>query len=212
MQIEEQHVHIDLGNGGEEDTLDFNLFAPIVPGEKSSFQIFSTKMEVKLHKANPAVHWTSLVEDQTRPAVVSATSATEPAADGANPSSPAENDSSHGATRSDHTTSGPTVTAAGVSRPAVQQPNPADRPRFNKWNVPGSLDELDSDDDEQNGKDVESFFKQLYKDSNEDTRRAMAKSFLESNGTALSTNWEEVSKAPVPTKPPAGMEPKRYEQ
>jgi hypothetical protein len=34
----------------------------------------------------------------------------------------------------------------------------------------------------------------LYADATEDQRRAMIKSYQESNGTSLSTNWEEVSK------------------
>jgi hypothetical protein len=37
-------------------------------------------------------------------------------------------------------------------------------------------------------------FQKLYADATEDQRRAMIKSYQESNGTSLSTNWEEVSK------------------
>lgn len=58
---------------------------------------------------------------------------------------------------------------------------------------------------------MNSFFKKLYKDANEDTRRAMIKSYQESGGTALSTNWSEVGKAPVPVSPPDGMEAKKWE-
>lgn len=36
----------------------------------------------------------------------------------------------------------------------------------------------------------------------EDTRRAMMKSFVESNGTVLSTNWQEVGAKPVEFKTP----------
>jgi suppressor of G2 allele of SKP1 len=36
----------------------------------------------------------------------------------------------------------------------------------------------------------------------EDTRRAMMKSFVESNGTVLSTNWKEVGEKPVEFKHP----------
>lgn len=34
----------------------------------------------------------------------------------------------------------------------------------------------------------------------------MMKSFTESGGTVLSTNWDEVGKAPVKGSPPEGME------
>lgn len=66
------------------------------------------------------------------------------------------------------------------------------------------------DDDEDDAKDVDHFFKQLYKGSTPEQQRAMMKSYLESNGTALSTDWNEVSKGKVETKPPTGMEAKKW--
>jgi len=38
----------------------------------------------------------------------------------------------------------------------------------------------------------------------------MMKSYQESGGTTLSTNWDEVKKAPVEVKPPAGSEWKKW--
>ncbi|UZJ53200.1 hypothetical protein CBS101457_002520 [Exobasidium rhododendri] len=57
---------------------------------------------------------------------------------------------------------------------------------------------------------VDDFFKKLYADADDDTRKAMMKSYQESGGTALSTNWGEVKKGKVETKPPEGMEARKY--
>ncbi|KZT57130.1 SGS-domain-containing protein [Calocera cornea HHB12733] len=40
-------------------------------------------------------------------------------------------------------------------------------------------------------------FAKLYADADEDVRKAMIKSYTESNGTSLSMNWDEVSKGKV---------------
>ena len=56
------------------------------------------------------------------------------------------------------------------------------------------------------------FFQNLFTNADEDTKRAMVKSFQESGGTALSTNWEDVGKGPVPIKAPTGSEARKWEQ
>jgi suppressor of G2 allele of SKP1 len=44
---------------------------------------------------------------------------------------------------------------------------------------------------------VNDFFQKLYANASDDVRRAMNKSFTESQGTCLSTNWEEVARSTV---------------
>lgn len=52
----------------------------------------------------------------------------------------------------------------------------------------------DDSDDELNSENPDDFFKALYADADDDTRRAMMKSFVESGGTSLSTDWDKVEK------------------
>lgn len=56
----------------------------------------------------------------------------------------------------------------------------------------GKTEKIEVKEDDEEGDELNGFFKKLYKDSNEDTRRAMMKSYQESNGTSLSTNWADV--------------------
>jgi suppressor of G2 allele of SKP1 len=55
-------------------------------------------------------------------------------------------------------------------------------------------------------------FKKIYANADEDTRRAMVKSYQESGGTTLSTNWENVGKEYVKPEAPKGMEVKTWKE
>lgn len=55
-------------------------------------------------------------------------------------------------------------------------------------------------------------FQQVYQNGTEETRRAMNKSFTESGGTVLSTNWSEVGAKKLEVKAPDGMEFKKWDE
>ena len=46
-----------------------------------------------------------------------------------------------------------------------------------------------------NQESVDEFFKKIYSNATDEQKRAMMKSFQTSNGTVLSTNWDEVKDA-----------------
>ncbi|XP_054161920.1 protein SGT1 homolog [Oppia nitens] len=73
--------------------------------------------------------------------------------------------------------------------------------------------DIEAEEEEENKKgegSVDELFKQIYANGSEEVRRAMNKSFQESDGTVLSTNWSEVSKSKVDVKPPEGCEHKEW--
>jgi suppressor of G2 allele of SKP1 len=51
-------------------------------------------------------------------------------------------------------------------------------------------------------KDLEAFFQSIYGDLGEEGKRAMMKSFTESGGTVLSTDWGDVGARKVVPQPP----------
>lgn len=78
----------------------------------------------------------------------------------------------------------PTLEKADVGK---KTENDAAKKAAKNWDKIG-----DEDDDEDAGRDPMGFFQHLFAGADDDTRRAMMKSYVESNGTSLSTNWDEV--------------------
>jgi len=57
---------------------------------------------------------------------------------------------------------------------------------------------------------VNKMFQKIYRDASDDVKKAMIKSYSESGGTCLSTDWTDVGKKKLKVKPPDGMEFKKW--
>ena len=69
-----------------------------------------------------------------------------------------------------------------------------------------------SDEDIAEGDPTMNTFKDIYSKGDLATQQAMNKSFLESNGTVLSTNWANVGHKKVEGQAPAGMVEKKWSE
>ncbi|XRM46019.1 Cochaperone protein [Aspergillus tubingensis] len=197
-------LQFPLPSGAEYDfTLD-PLFAPIDPST-SKVSVFSTKIEISLRKKSPGQKWSALesstgVTPQPVTTTITPTTTTtaqvKPQAQG--PSYPTS--SRHGAKDWDKLAS------------SLTQKSKKDKPK-NKDATKAEGKGEDEDDEASDaesinsdfggGDAVDGFFKKLYANADPDTRRAMVKSYVESQGTSLSTNWDEVGQGPVKVRPPS---------
>jgi len=64
--------------------------------------------------------------------------------------------------------------------------------------------------EDPNAVDSNHAFSELFQHLDDDAKRAMLKSYTESGGTTLSTDWNDVKKGPVPIRPPEGQEWKKW--
>jgi len=171
---------------GSDFTFDIDPLWDSVDTTGSNFKILSTKVEVTLQKANPNKRWADLEGEHEVLA--------EKEAEATKQDKPVYPSSSKTGTK-DWDKLARDLSAKSKDKGKGKDANNRAEPEY------------DSDD---GGDPVNTFFKKLYKDADEDTRRAMMKSYIESNGTALSTNWSEVGKAQVETSPPDGMVAKKW--
>lgn len=171
------------------------LFAPINP-ERSITRVLPSKVEIILTKAQPGVKWRKLESD-------------EPQKDAPKADSVAGGDNNADEAVRHAVLSEP---PKGPSYPTSSKKGPKDWDKVAKEAMPKSEKPgaVEDDDDYEGGDEANHFFKKLFKGASPEAQRAMMKSYTESNGTALSTNWEEVSKGPVETTPPDGMEAKPW--
>ncbi|CUS07902.1 unnamed protein product [Tuber aestivum] len=196
VQINNESVSVSFPLAtGSEWTFDVSpLFDKIDP-VASSFSVLSTKIEIKLAKTNQNRKWGGLEAPEQAPVPEAGERPTALAGKPMETLPVYPTSSKRGPKDWDK------VAKALTTRPTEE--------RKAKGAVSDKEEEgpagVEYDSDYEGGDPVNHFFKKLYKDADEDTRRAMMKSYVESNGTALSTNWQEVGKAKVETSPPGSV-------
>ncbi|KAI6914879.1 hypothetical protein D0869_14192 [Hortaea werneckii] len=181
------NISFPLVSGSSYDlTLD-PLFAPVKPDECIT-RVLPTKLEIILVKGTPGQKWKALESDEP---------STESKSANANGDSKNDDGSmKHAVFTSEQASS------KGPAYPTSSKHGPKD------WDAITTSKE--DEDEVEGGDEANAFFKKLFKNATPETQRAMMKSYTESNGTALSTNWDEVSKGKVETTPPDGMEAKKW--
>lgn len=163
----------------------------VVP-TKSTFRVATMKIEITLAKAQLG-KWPSFGrEELSKPA----SSALPNAADATSPTTAAAPASASTGNKESNNNQ----KAKGPAYPTSAKSGPKD------WDHIQDGEEKD----DGTGGDVDGFFKNLFKNATPDQQRAMMKSFQESNGTTLSTDWDSVSKETVKTHPPEGVEAKKW--
>lgn len=183
------------------------LFGPIDPSESKS-AVMSTKIEVTLMKARVGQRWNDLegtapLKSSTKENDESNLTNSQPpiptpaASTSSGPSYPTS--SRHGPKNWDKLADDLHAEAKAKPKKSKATKKSSDSKQDDRNSPPTSGDEAaeEVDSDYETGDPVDSFFKKLYAGADDDTRRAMMKSFSESNGTALSTNWAQVGKGPV---------------
>jgi suppressor of G2 allele of SKP1 len=79
------------------------------------------------------------------------------------------------------------------------------------WNKVEKLLEAEAEEKKEGESALNEMFQKIYADASDETKKAMNKSFSESGGTVLSTNWNEIGKGKTEVKPPDGMEHKKWD-
>ena len=140
-------VKIERDNAEDDAEMCFNLFAE-VDAKLSRYEVLRTKIEIKLVKRDPSVHWPAL-----------------------------------------ESTNGESEDLLCIPQRDLGEKANTTLPRKDWTRVA----DVEIDDDEPvEDQDMLHFFKKLFADADEDTKRAMMKSYQESGGKSLSTNWGDV--------------------
>ncbi|KAF2313365.1 hypothetical protein GH714_010577 [Hevea brasiliensis] len=100
------------------------------------------------------------------------------------------------------------VSSVGSRRPSY----PSSKSRAKDWDKLEAQVKSEERDEKLDGDAaLNKLFRDIYQNADDDMRRAMTKSFVESSGTVLSTDWKEVGSKKVEGSAPEGMVMNKWE-
>lgn len=183
VEFERESLTVSFPVAGSSSEYNFDiepLYAAIEPAQ-SSFRVTPNKVEITMKKATAGIKWHKLEGDgQVEAAAASQDKARIP----------------------EHVLTGKVKQETAPAYPTSSKSG------AKNWDKV-VLEDLD-DKDEIEGDETSHFFKKLYKDATAEQQRAMMKSYQESGGTVLSTDWSSVGEKTINPEPPEGMEAKKY--
>jgi tetratricopeptide (TPR) repeat protein len=177
VDYSEQQIHVQLRKlGCDLHIIHGELFDAIVP-DKCKVSFRADKVLIKLHKKNVNYEWQTLLSGiKTKNSKGNAT-------EGKSASNTATSTDAIMTDAPIVSSGKPSSTSSAIPKPYASQKN---------WDQIEK--ELDAEQEPPVGDEaMNRLFQQIYANANEDTRRAMIKSYQTSGGTVLSTNWEEVA-------------------
>lgn len=180
FEFDAVHVSFPITDSSSNYNFSADPLYASIDPSQSKFRVTPNKVEITLKKASPGVKWHSL-EDPERTVTSNTEASSKPIPSHVISARPQESAPAY-----------PTSSKSGAKN----------------WDKLAAED-LD-DKDEIEGDETSHFFKRLYKDATPEQQKAMMKSYQESGGTVLSTDWSKVGTGTVHAEPPDGMEEKRY--
>ena len=199
---EPNHVTVRLAKNGVTHTVVCgNTYAEVdVDGCKTNIK--DEKVLVKLKKKEVGFEWPELLGKK----IFGSSSTSRP------PASTATAATGEGESKQDEDGE-ETKPAAAAAIPTIAEGKPRPYASHKDWDkIEKELADAEKDEKPEGDEAMNKLFQTIYASADEDTKRAMIKSYQTSGGTVLSTNWGEVKEKDYEAErtAPKGMEWKTY--